>query len=151
MAEGKNSTSMAFGELTSECALYHLLTQLTVLCSYGLDAKGLGQTQLNLTENLIGGPIYQSGALVSFAGNPESITMRVGVSYVSKEQACQNAEEEVGEASFDEIVQRAKGLWNDRLKKVEIDIANTPANITEMLYSSLYRASLTPVRPFSLA
>ncbi|KAF9016825.1 hypothetical protein BDZ89DRAFT_930413, partial [Hymenopellis radicata] len=111
---------------------------------YGLDAKGLGQTHLNLSVNLIGGPIYQSGALFSFADNPESLTFRVGVSFVSADQACANAEEEVGHATFDHVLGNAVDLWNERLKKVEIDIPNTPQNITEMLYSSLYRASLTP-------
>lgn len=121
--------------------------------SFGLDAKGLGQTHLNLSVNLIGGPIYQSGALFSFADDPESLTFRVGVSFKSADQACANAEEEVGDATFDEVLGNAVDLWNERLKKVEIDIPNTPQNITEMLYSSLYRASLTPVRappPFSL-
>lgn len=112
----------------------------------GLDAKGLGQTHLNLTLNLIGG-IYQSGALFSYDINPPAspqIIIRVGISFRSTEQACANAETEVGDASFEDIRARAKAQWQEKLSKVEIDIANTPANVTEMLYSSLYRASLTP-------
>ena len=89
--------------------------------------------------------MYESGALFSYEGNPTEINMRVGISFVSVDQACANAESEVGDASFEEIVARSKALWNEKLSKVEIDLANTPANITEMLYSSLYRASLTPV------
>ncbi|KAG5641847.1 hypothetical protein DXG03_004106 [Asterophora parasitica] len=114
--------------------------------TYGLDAKGLGQTHLNLSLNLIGG-VYQSGALFSFDINPPAspqIILRVGVSFRSVEQACANAETEVGDASFEEIHERAKAEWQEKLSKVEIDVANTPPNITEMLYSSLYRASLTP-------
>ncbi|KAG6919383.1 hypothetical protein DXG01_006932 [Tephrocybe rancida] len=112
----------------------------------GLDAKGLGQTHLNLSLNLIGG-VYQSGALFSFDIQPPAtpqIILRVGVSFVSADQACSNAETEVGDATFDEILANAKAQWQEKLSKVEIDIANTPANVTEMLYSSLYRASLTP-------
>lgn len=114
-------------------------------CSFGLDAKGIGLTRLSLTRNLIGG-VYQSGALFSYAGNPREIIIRVGVSFRSAEQACANAESEIGSLSFEDIVDQSKSLWQEKLKKIEIDIANTPANITEMLYSSLYRASLTPVR-----
>ncbi|KAG5638061.1 hypothetical protein H0H81_002095 [Sphagnurus paluster] len=113
---------------------------------YGLDAKGLGQTHLNLTLNLIGG-VYQSGALFSYDVDPLSvpqITLRVGVSFRSAEQACANAESEVGDASFERIWERAKAEWQEKLGRVEIDVTNTPANVTEMLYSSLYRASLTP-------
>ncbi|KAJ6521933.1 glycoside hydrolase family 92 protein [Mycena vulgaris] len=111
--------------------------------SFGLDAKGLGQTHLNLTINLIGG-VYQSGALFSFDGTPKQVNIRVGVSFVSTDQACANAESEVGSASFEEIHAQAKALWNEKLSKIEIDVPNTPPNVTELLYSSLYRSSLTP-------
>ncbi|TFY63838.1 hypothetical protein EVG20_g6155 [Dentipellis fragilis] len=111
---------------------------------YGLDAKGLGLTHLNLTKNLIG-EAYESGALFSFAGEPEEVTIRVGVSFVSVNQACSNAENEIGSSSFDDILTQSKALWNAKLSKVEIDVPNTPPNVTELLYSSLYRASLTPV------
>ncbi|KAG6817479.1 hypothetical protein H0H87_008104 [Tephrocybe sp. NHM501043] len=116
--------------------------------TFGLDAKGLGQTHLNLTLNLIGG-VYQSGALFSFDVPPSASTnpqiiLRVGISFVSTEQACANAESEVGDATFEQILENAKAQWQEKLSKVEIDITNTPANVTEMLYSSLYRASLTP-------
>lgn len=116
--------------------------------SFGLnywdDAKGLGLTHLNLSVDLIG-DVYQSGALFSYAGEPEEIIIRVGISFVSLEQACANAEAEVGDASFEDIVDRSKALWNAQLSKVEIDFAHTEPNVTEMLYSSLYRSFLTPV------
>ena len=112
--------------------------------SSGLDAKGIGLTHLNLSLNLIGG-VYESGALFSYAGEPSEIIIRLGVSFKSVEQACANAETEIGSSSFEDVVGQARSLWQEKLAKIEIDIANTPANITEMLYSSLYRASLTPV------
>ncbi|KAL1738916.1 glycoside hydrolase family 92 protein, partial [Schizophyllum fasciatum] len=111
--------------------------------NYGLDAKGLGQTHLNLTRSLIGDR-YESGALFSYAGDATEVTIRVGVSFVSTEQACANAETEVSSATFDEVWASARSLWNEKLSRVAIDVGGTPANITEMLYSSLYRANLTP-------
>ena len=99
---------------------------------------------MNLTRNLIGG-VYESGALFSYEGNPTEINIRVGISFVSTDQACANAESEVGDSTFEEIVAQSKALWNEKLSKIEIDLKNTPANVTELLYSSLYRASLTPV------
>jgi putative alpha-1,2-mannosidase len=102
---------------------------------YGFDAKGLGMTSINVTRNLIGSQ-YESGALISYSGNPKEVVLRVGVSFVSAEQACQNAEEEVGDASFEEIVDRSKALWNEKLGRVELDLVNTPVNITEMFYTS---------------
>ncbi|KAL1694850.1 glycoside hydrolase family 92 protein [Schizophyllum commune] len=116
--------------------------------NYGLDAKGLHQTHLNLTRSLIGDH-YESGALFSFAtptstSTAPQITLRVGVSFVSADQACANAESEIGNKSFDEVWAEARGLWNEKLGRIEIDVGGTPPNVTEMLYSSLYRANLTP-------
>ena len=121
-----------------------LPTEIPLTRSEDFDAKGLGVTSLNLTRNLIGG-VYESGALFSYEGDPTEINIRVGISFVSTDQACANAEGEVGDTSFEDIVAQSKALWNEKLSKVEIDLKNTPANVTEMLYSSLYRASLTPV------
>ena len=112
--------------------------------SHGLDAKGLGQTHLNYTMNLFG-DVYQSGALFSYDNNPETVNIRVGVSFRSEDQACANAESEIGSSSFEEIESQAKILWQEKLSKIEIDVGGTPPNITEMLYSSLYRSALTPV------
>ncbi|KAJ3853174.1 glycoside hydrolase family 92 protein [Lentinula lateritia] len=110
---------------------------------YGLNAKGLGETHLNLTQSLIGDH-YEYGALFSFAGTPEQIIIRVGVSFVSADQACANAESEIGTSSFNDIMAQSKALWNEKLSAIQIDLANTAPNVTELLYSSLYRASLTP-------
>ena len=72
------------------------------------------------------------------------------MSFVSAEQACQNAENEVGTSSFDQIHEQARGLWQEKLSRIELDVANTPANVTEMFYSSLYRSFLTPVSKVTL-
>ncbi len=129
--------------VTKSCS--SALSLIIRLSSFGLDAKALGQTHLNLSINLIGGPPYQSGALFSFTNEPEQVNIRVGVSFVSADQACQNAETEVGNSSFEDIMNQSKALWQDKLSRVELDIANTPPNVTEMFYSSLYRSFLTPV------
>lgn len=110
----------------------------------GLVAHGLGETSINFETSLIPGAI-EAGALFSFSGSPTQVIIRVGVSFLSEAQACANAESEIGTATFEEIVARSKALWNERLSRIEIDVPHTPPNITELLYSSLYRASLTPV------
>lgn len=102
-------------------------------------------THMNLSVNLIGGTPYESGALFSFDNDPSTVLIRVGVSFVSSDQACANAESEIGNATFEEVWDASKSLWNERLSRIEIDVPNTPPNVTEMFYSSLYRASLTPV------
>ena len=76
---------------------------------------------------------------------PTTILARVGVSLVSTAQACANAEQEVGTSSFEDIMNQSKALWQEKLSRIELDIANTPPNVTELFYSSFYRSFLTPV------
>lgn len=101
--------------------------------------RGLGETDLNLSSNI------ESGALFSLAGTPTEVIVSVGVSFVSGDQACANAASEIGTATFDEIQTQSKALWNEMLSRIEIVVPRTPPSVTELLYSSLYRASLTPV------
>ncbi|KZP22017.1 glycoside hydrolase family 92 protein [Athelia psychrophila] len=68
----------------------------------------------------------------------------VSVSFVSSEQACTNAESEVSGTSFEQAIAAGSALWQEKLRKIEIDVANTPANVTGIFYSSLYRSLLTP-------
>ncbi|THH00763.1 hypothetical protein EW026_g1813 [Hermanssonia centrifuga] len=146
LLNGGNQSLDEFGVWTADTLVLCYIPpylQLTLRRRNGLDAKGLGLTQLNFTRNLIGG-VYQSGALFSFKNEPQEVTIRVGISFKSAEQACSNAETEVGDSSFDEIVAQSKALWNEKLSKIELDMVNTPRNVTEMLYSSLYRSFLTP-------
>lgn len=104
----------------------------------------------NLTKNSIGGQPVQAGALVSFASFPKTsdgsaeITLRVGVSFNSAEQACANAAEEIGDAwDFDAIVKQTRAAWNVKLNRFQID-PKTDKTIAELFYSSLYYAFLTP-------
>jgi putative alpha-1,2-mannosidase len=123
LLDGGKQTLSEYGVWTADKSVvaYSKSRPLIVFHSFGLDAKGLGQTHLNLTLNLIGG-VYQSGALFSYDGNPKQINIRVGVSFVSTDQACANAESEVGSSTFEEIQAQAKALWNEKLSKIEIDV-----------------------------
>lgn len=106
-------------------------------------------TSLNMSRNLIGSQ-YEAGALISYMGKPSMIELRVGVSFVSADQACANIDEELGSSTFEEIEAQSKALWNQKLGRVALDLAGTPTNITEMFYSSFYRSFLTPVSSFDL-
>ena len=44
------------------------------------------------------GVAYQSGALFSYDNNPETVNIRVGMSFRSEDQACANAESEIGKS-----------------------------------------------------
>lgn len=44
----------------------------------------------------------------------QQVLVRFGVSYVSAEQACSNAEEEIPKFDFDGVVAQSKQLWNQK-------------------------------------
>lgn len=111
---------------------------------FGQDTKLVGATYSNLTRNTVGGQPVQAGALYSFSDFPRNsqgdaeILIRAGVSFNSAEQACDNAQSEIGDAwDFDNIVQQTRGKWNEKFNRVEID-PNTDKTIAELVYSSLY-------------
>ncbi|KAL0573680.1 hypothetical protein V5O48_008277 [Marasmius crinis-equi] len=93
----------------------------------------------------------EHGGLVGFPANSESggpktssILARVGVSLISTEQACANAEEEVPDWDFSRVVKDSEDQWRDILGRVTADTTRVDRNTTELLYSSLYRTHLLP-------
>lgn len=82
-------------------------------------------------------------ALASLADQQTGpVTMKIGISFVSTENAAANLEDEIGDASFDEIHQQAKDIWTDLLSTIEV--AGGTAKQNEMFYSSFYRSFLWP-------
>ncbi len=61
----------------------------------------------------------KSGAVIHF-NNKKTILMKVGISYVSIDQARLNLKEELSHWDFDQVVEDSKKDWNERLSKIEI-------------------------------
>ena len=63
-----------------------------------------------------------SGALIGFkTKNGEKVTLRVGTSFISFEQAELNLKRELAGDSFDQTMQKAKKLWNEKMGRLEIE------------------------------
>ncbi len=75
-------------------------------------------------------------------GTNEVVEMKIGLSFVSVENAKQNLKEEIGAQSFEEVKKTAEIRWETLLSKVKVKGGTEKQ--TEMLYSSLYRAFLWP-------
>ena len=69
--------------------------------------------------------------------------LKVGISFVSREQAKRNALEEIGGFDFESTRRAAEATWNAALSKVEIKGA-TEGQL-QMFYTSLYHTMLMPV------
>ncbi|KAJ8082572.1 hypothetical protein PM082_008427 [Marasmius tenuissimus] len=84
----------------------------------------------------------QAGGILSF--NSSIVTARFGISFISSDQACKNAEAEVPDWDWEAIQAASKSKWEEVLQRVQVDTDIEDESVVEMLYSSLYRASLVP-------
>jgi putative alpha-1,2-mannosidase len=82
----------------------------------------------------------QAGALLAFsaaAGEALSVTARFGVSFISADQACRNAEAEIPAWDFEGVRAASRTEWEDVLQRVSVDTAKEDPTVVELLYSSV--------------
>ncbi|ADD41770.1 GH92 family glycosyl hydrolase [Stackebrandtia nassauensis] len=89
-----------------------------------------------------GGGEKVAGYMRFDAGDDRTVTMRLGTSLLSVEQARKNMESEIGGKTFDEVRGEAEDQWNDKLGVIEVEGASQDQLTT--LYSNLYRLFLYP-------
>lgn len=83
-----------------------------------------------------------AGAIIGFSTRKgEIVHVRVASSFISPEQALVNLKE-LGEDSFDTLVQKGQDAWNQVLGKVDVEGGNLDQYRT--FYSCLYRSLLFP-------
>lgn len=83
-----------------------------------------------------------TGAVVWFRTRKgEKIHATVASSFISHEQAALNLKE-IGDKSFDEVKNQARTVWNDQLRRIEVEGGTTDQIRT--FYSCLYRTMLFP-------
>ncbi|KAI0175255.1 family 92 glycosyl hydrolase [Pestalotiopsis sp. NC0098] len=108
---------------------------------------------VNDTLQVLGGggangiPMFSTsaGGWVHFDGlTKDRLMARVGVSFLSIEQACKNAEDEIPFFEFDKTVKDAEKAWADKLAVVEVDHFGVSDDLLKTFWSGLYRALLSP-------
>jgi len=82
------------------------------------------------------------GAFVHFPNleNPV-VTVKIGTSFTSLDNARQNLETEVGEKDFDDIRTETEAVWEDALRKVEVTGSEDNKTI---FYTAMYHSLLHP-------
>ncbi|MCF2446975.1 GH92 family glycosyl hydrolase [Dyadobacter sp. CY345] len=90
----------------------------------------------------------EEGAKTGFAivhlkdGSSAPIELKIGLSFVSAENAKQNLEQEIGEKTFELIRSEATQKWENLLSSVQVKGGTEKQK--QMLYSCLYRSFLWP-------
>ena len=80
--------------------------------------------------------------LVDFEDATNALEIKIGLSFVSMENAKLNLEQELGVKNFDEVKSEAAATWEKLLSKIEVS-GGTPRQ-KGLFYSCLYRSFLWP-------
>ncbi len=81
-------------------------------------------------------------SLIEFADSKTPLEIKIGLSFVSTENAKQNLEAELAGKTFEEVKTEASETWEALLSKIQVEGGTEKQK--ELFYSSLYRSFLWP-------
>lgn len=89
--------------------------------------------------------IIQGGGFIRFQNPPNGIVnARVGVSFMSIEQACSHAESEIPNFNFQTIKQNAISQWEEKMKPIRVSREGVKSDVLTNFYSGIYRTMVNP-------
>ena len=87
----------------------------------------------------------QAGAFVRFQKPGNSTMMaRVGMSFISTEQACHNAETEIPDFDFERVRSVAKETWEEKMSGVSIQPGGASDDLQKTFFTGIYRTMISP-------
>lgn len=81
-------------------------------------------------------------ALLDIEEASKTVVLRIGLSFVSSENAKLNLEKEIGDSTLEQIREKGEIVWNDLLSKIVVKGGDKKEKT--MFYTSLYRTFLWP-------
>lgn len=106
---------------------------------------GTNFKQLNTETATVEGPPVPGGAFVQFnKPSNNQILARVGLSFISVNQACGNAQSEIPSFDFQGTLDTAEDAWRKKLGVVQVDNTGVDTDILTTFYSGLYRSMISP-------
>lgn len=83
------------------------------------------------------------GAFIQFATKEGTVvSVKIGTSFISLEQAQQNLDREIGVKNFAQVRATAEDAWNDKLSAIQIEGATPDQEVT--FYTAFYRTLIYP-------
>ncbi|XXH01589.1 NADH-dependent flavin oxidoreductase [Hypoxylon texense] len=98
---------------------------------------------LTISRSINGYPL-PGGAFVRFESVDVPVLARVGLSFISSEQACSNAEAEIPDYDFDGIEQAATDAWRQKLSPITLSAGGVDDSQIVNFYSGIYRTMVNP-------
>lgn len=112
-----------------------------------LNRAGSFPKNVTMHADGINDPPLPAGAWTQFHApntSDNSILARVGVSFISEAQACQNAETELPNFEFEEARESATEVWREKLNVISVDSTGVSDSIKTIFWSGVYRAMISP-------
>ncbi|TDN95056.1 putative alpha-1,2-mannosidase [Salegentibacter sp. 24] len=101
------------------------------------------QTNVKIEElDVIGSGEKDGYAMLHLQDGEQPVNLKIGISYVSIENAAENLKLEIGKSGFEDIKKKADMKWENLLSTIEVTGGNEQQN--ELFYSSFYRSFLWP-------
>lgn len=98
---------------------------------------------LKISRSINGYPL-PGGAFVRFADSHSPVYARVGVSLISEDQACANAEKEIPKFDFAKHSREAKDAWKSKLINIKVETDGVDKSLVTNFYSGIYRTMVNP-------
>ncbi|OTA99613.1 glycoside hydrolase family 92 protein [Hypoxylon sp. CI-4A] len=75
-----------------------------------------------------------------------TLIARTGISFISADQACKRAEEEIPEPleDFQRLVTEAEDAWQEKLSPISVDAGGASEELQTSFWSGLYRSMISP-------
>jgi putative alpha-1,2-mannosidase len=107
---------------------------------------GTGPKNVSMVADGVDNPGSLSAGTFTWFSSPadNSITARVGVSFISVDQACSNAESEIPDFNFEQTLSTAVDTWNKKLNVIQIDPTGIDENLLQTFWSGIYRTMISP-------
>ncbi|KAL0260652.1 hypothetical protein SLS55_004342 [Diplodia seriata] len=89
----------------------------------------------------------QAGGFVRLLpGENRTITARMGMSFISADKACANAQEEIPNplSDFNSTRKAAEDAWREKLSPVTLEVGDVSPDLQKSFWSSLYRTMISP-------
>ncbi|KAF4767780.1 hypothetical protein HAV15_009511 [Penicillium sp. str.  len=103
-----------------------------------------GVHDLKISRSINGYPL-PGGGFVRFKSAPDNTVLaRVGVSFISTEQACAHAESEIPHFDFNATRQTAVEQWTQKMRPIRVSRTNIDTSVLSNFYSGIYRTLINP-------
>jgi len=100
-----------------------------------------------LFGNLLETECEHAGTIIRFKTKTnEAINLKIASSFISPEQAELNLQREIGNDSFDQVMDKAQKTWNHLLNRVQVEGGTDDQLVT--FYTALYHTTLFPRKFF---